>query len=133
LVIRSPLVRKLTFRHPELRKGKVPVIIRANRSLIRLVPSTKSLVEMDPPQDNAGDDPKAVYLGSFGPTYATIPVEGDGMDGKEPLPPPEVKARGNSKAAKTPANERTRKSSKEASHKRQKTKGEKRGKKKEKK
>jgi hypothetical protein len=133
LVIRSPLVRKLTFRHPELRKGKVPVIIRANRSLIRLVPSTKSLIEMDPPQDNAGDDPKAMYLGSFGPTYATIPVEGDGMDGKEPLPPPEVKARGNSKAAKTPANERTRKSSKEASHKRQKTKGEKRGKKKEKK
>jgi hypothetical protein len=88
---------------------------------------------MDPPQGNAGDDPKAVYLGSFGPTYVTIPIEGDGMDGNEPLPPPEVKTRGNSKATKTLANERTRKSSKEASHKRQKTKGEKRGKKKEKK
>ena len=118
MVIRSPPIRRLTFGHPELRKGKVPIIIRANRTLIKWDPEGKSLVKMVPPLADEDDD--TVNLRSFGPTYGKISAEGDGKNSKEPLPT--VTKRASSKATKTTGKAVPGPSSKEASNKRVKTK-----------
>jgi outer membrane biosynthesis protein TonB len=109
VVTRSPPVGRLTCLHSELMKGEVPIIIRANRSLIRFIPSKNRLVEMPPPEDGADDDGlvTAAGLRLFGPTYATISAKGDGIDSQDPLPPIQPK-----RSAPTKASKRSQKSEK---------------------
>jgi hypothetical protein len=79
---------RLTIHCPELQKGQLPVIVRANRTVFALDRKNR-LVELNPPQDDEDDDDTMtrVNLRFFGPTFATIPAEGDGMDSQNPLPP----------------------------------------------
>jgi hypothetical protein len=86
-------LRRSTHGSLELRKGQIPVIVRANRTLIRLDPVTNSLLEMPRPEPLDDGQPwNGVDLRAFGPSFAAITGDGDGKDSSLPLPPVETKA-----------------------------------------
>jgi hypothetical protein len=82
----------------ELRKGQIPVIVCANRTLIRLDPVTNALLEMPRPEPLDDGQPwNGVDLRAFSPSFAAITGDGDGKDSSLPLPPVETKAAGSTR------------------------------------
>jgi hypothetical protein len=80
----------LNNRFPELYKGKIPVIVRANHTLICHHPATFCFSEMaHPPPLTTGDDESpwdGVDLWTFGPSFSAIKGDGDELDSSIPLP-----------------------------------------------
>jgi hypothetical protein len=88
--------RRPTHGVSELRQGLIPVIVRANRTLLCLDPKTDTLLPMARPQPLPTEDDSRAWNGvdlrAFGPSFARITGNGDGKDSSIPLPVEESKS-----------------------------------------